>query len=139
MTLVGFYVVQAAGEEQRLQVAARLTDKAFGRGHRVFINAANENQARQLDALLWSFRPASFLPHALQGEEHAEQIAIGWGQDPGDHNDLLINLQLDIPAFFSRFQRVAEVVTQDDDSITALRKSWKFYKDRGYELEKHDL
>lgn len=139
MTLVGFYVVQAAGEEQRLQVAARLTDKAFGRGHRVFINAANENQARQLDALLWSFRPASFLPHALQGEEHAEQIAIGWGQDPGDHNDLLINLQLDIPAFFSRFQRVAEVVTQDDDSIRALRKSWKFYKDRGYELEKHDL
>ena len=139
MTLVGFYVVQAAGEEQRLQVAARLTDKAFGRGHRVFINAANENQARQLDALLWSFRPASFLPHALQGEEHAEQIAIGWGQDPGDHNDLLINLQLDIPAFFSRFQRVAEVVTQDDDSITAQRKSWKFYKDRGYELEKHDL
>jgi DNA polymerase-3 subunit chi len=139
VTLVGFYVVQAAGEEQRLQVAARLTDKAFGRGHRVFINAANENQARQLDALLWSFRPASFLPHALQGEEHAEQIAIGWGQDPGDHNDLLINLQLDIPAFFSRFQRVAEVVTQDDDSITALRKSWKFYKDRGYELEKHDL
>jgi len=139
VTLVGFYVVQAAGEEQRLQVAARLTDKAFGRGPRVFINAANENQARQLDALLWSFRPASFLPHALQGEEHAEQIAIGWGQDPGDHNDLLINLQLDIPAFFSRFQRVAEVVTQDDDSITALRKSWKFYKDRGYELEKHDL
>jgi DNA polymerase-3 subunit chi len=139
VTLVGFYVVQAAGEEQRLQVAARLTDKAFGRGHRVFINAANENQARQLDALLWSFRPASFLPHALQGEEHAEQIAIGWGQDPGDHNDLLINLQLDIPAFFSRFQRVAEVVTQDDDSIRALRKSWKFYKDRGYELEKHDL
>ncbi len=139
MTLVGFYVVQAAGEEQRLQVAARLTDKAFGRGHRVFINAANESQARQLDTLLWSFRPASFLPHALQGEEHAEQIAIGWGQDPGDHNDLLINLQLDIPAFFSRFQRVAEVVTQDEDSITALRRSWKFYKDRGYELEKHDL
>ena len=139
MTLVGFYVVQAAGEEQRLQVAARLTDKAFGRGHRVFINAASETQARQLDALLWSFRPTSFLPHALQGEEHGEQIAIGWGQDPGDHNDLLINLHLDIPAFFSRFQRVAEVVTQDDDSITALRKSWKFYKDRGYELEKHDL
>jgi DNA polymerase-3 subunit chi len=139
MTLVGFYVVQAAGENQRLQVAARLADKAFSRGHRIFINATSESQARELDELLWSFRPASFLPHALQGEEHCGRVAIGWGQDPGDHNDLLINLQLDIPAFFSRFQRVAEVVTQDEGSLAALRQSWKFYKERGYQLEKHDL
>jgi DNA polymerase-3 subunit chi len=132
-------VVQAAGEEQRLLVAARLADKAFGQGHRIFINAVSETQARHLDELMWRFRPASFLPHDLQGGEYADRIAIGWGQDPGDHNDLLINLQLDIPAFFSRFQRVAEVVTQDDSSLTALRQSWQFYKDRGYQLEKHDL
>lgn len=139
MTRVGFYVVQAAGEDQRLMVAARLADKAFGRGHRIYINAVSEAQAKALDKLLWSFRPASFLPHALQGEEHSDRIAIGWGQDPGDHDDLLINLQLDIPAFFSRFQRVAEVVTQDETSLSALRQSWKFYQDRGYQLEKHDL
>ena len=78
-------------------------------------------------------------PHALQGEEHSERVAIGWGQDPGDHNDLLINLQLEIPAFFSRFQRVAEVVTQDEGSLNALRQSWQFYRDRGYQLERHDL
>lgn len=139
MTRVGFYVVQAAEQDQRLQVAARLADKAFQRGHRIFINAVDEAQARALDQLLWSFRPASFLPHALQGAEHSDQIAIGWGQDPLDHDDLLINLQLEIPAFFSRFQRVAEVVTQDPDSLEALRRSWTFYRERGYQLEKHDL
>ena len=139
MTRVGFYVVQAADLGQRLQVAARLADKAFQQGHRIFINAADEAQARTLDELLWSFRPASFLPHGLQGQEHSDTIAIGWGQEPLDHNDLLINLQLDIPPFFSRFQRVAEVVTQDPDSLQALRESWKFYKERGYQLDKHDL
>jgi DNA polymerase-3 subunit chi len=139
MTRVGFYVVQAADQGQRLQVAARLTDKAFQQGHPIFINAADETQARTLDELLWSFRPASFVPHGLHGQEHSDTIAIGWGQEPQDHNDLLINLQLDIPPFFSRFQRVAEVVTQDPDSLQALRKSWKFYKERGYQLEKHDL
>lgn len=139
MTRVGFYVVSAAGESQRLQVAARLADKAFAQGRRIFINASNEAQARELDELLWTFRPASFLPHGLLGAEHSERVAIGWGQDPGEHNDLLINLQLDIPDFFSRFQRVAEVVTQDDASLAALRQSWKFYRDRGYELDKHDL
>ena len=139
MTLVGFYVVQAAEQAQRLQVAARLADKAFARGHRIFINAPNREQAEALDTLLWNFRPSSFLPHGLVGSEHADTIAIGWGQDPESHNDLLINLHLEIPAFFSRFQRVAEVVTQDPDSLSALRKSWTFYKDRGYQLEKHDL
>jgi DNA polymerase-3 subunit chi len=139
VTRVGFYVVQAAAAGQRLEVAARLADKAYAQGHNIYINATDKPQAQALNELLWSFRPASFMPHALAGEEQSEQIAIGWGQDPGKHSDLLINLQLEIPSFFSRFARVAEVVTQDEDSLAALRKSWLFYKERGYHLEKHDL
>jgi DNA polymerase-3 subunit chi len=139
VTRVGFYVVQAADQAQRLQVAVRLADKAFQRGHNIFINAVDEDQARTLDELLWTFRPASFLPHGLHGEEQSDTIAIGWGQEPAGHNDLLINLQLEIPGFFSRFRRVAEVVTQDPESLQALRRSWTFYKARGYQLEKHDV
>jgi len=139
VTRVGFYVVQSNDYGQRLHVAARLADKAFAQGHRIYINAPDENQARELDQLLWSFRPSSFLPHGLEGQEHSESIAIGWGQEPSSHNDLLINLDLEIPKFFSRFHRVAEVVTQDPNSLAALRKSWSFYKERGYQLEKHDL
>ena len=139
MTRVGFYVVQTNDQGRRLHVAARLADKAFAQGHRIFINACDKNQAQELDQLLWSFRPSSFLPHGLEGEEHSENIAIGWGQEPKSHNDLLINLNHEIPTFFSRFNRVAEVVTQDPTSLAALRKSWSFYKERGYQLEKHDL
>lgn len=139
MTRVGFYVVQAADQAQRLQVAVRLADKAFQQGHNIFINAVDEDQARTLDDLLWTFRPASFLPHGLHGQEQSDTIAIGWGQEPAGHNDLLINLQLEIPGFFSRFRRVAEVVTQDPESLQALRRSWTFYKARGYQLEKHDV
>lgn len=139
MTRVGFYVVQAAEPGQRLQVAVRLANKAFAQGHRIFINAVDEQQARELDQLLWSYQPASFLPHGLHGQENTEEVAIGWGQEPDKHNDLLINLQLEIPSFFSRFTRVAEVVTQDPDSLASLRASWKFYRERGYQLEKFDI
>jgi DNA polymerase-3 subunit chi len=139
MTLVGFYVVQTATPGERLQVAARLADKAFQRGHRIYINAVDQKQAKELDTLLWSFRPSSFLPHGLYGQESSDTIAIGWGQEPENHNDLLINLQLEIPSFFSRFSRVAEVVTQEPRSLEALRKSWRFYQERGYQLEKHDI
>jgi len=139
VTRVGFYVVQGADREQRLQVAVRLADKAFQRGHRIFINAADEDEARALDTLLWTYRPASFLPHGLQGEDQSDRITIGWGQEPEDHNDLLINLTPGVPPFFSRFRRVAEVVTQDAASLEQQRRSWRFYKERGYRLEKHDI
>jgi len=137
MTRITFYLLRSPEPDERLRIAMRLTEKAFQQGNRVYINSADENQARTLDEELWRFRPASFLPHGLQGT--ADAIAIGWGQEPGDHSDVLINLQLDIPAFFSRFQRVAEVVTQDEASLAALRSSWRFYRSRGYQLEKHDL
>ena len=139
MTLVGFYVVKTAAPGERLQVAARLVDKAFRQGHRIFIHAVDREQAIELDGLLWSFRPSSFIPHGLCGQEHSDAVAIGWGQEPDDHNDLLINLQLQVPPFFSRFQRVAEVVTQEPASLQALRKSWRFYQERGYQMEKHDI
>jgi len=139
VTRVGFYVLKAAEPGERLAVAMRLTEKAWSHGNRVFIHAVDEEQARNLDEQLWQFRPASFLPHGIIGEENSDLIGIGWGQEPGEHSDLLINLQLSIPGFFSRFGRVAEVVTQDAASLNALRKSWTFYRERGCQLEKHDL
>lgn len=138
MTRVGFYVVSDGDAARRLAVAARLANKAFARGHRIFLHCVDEQQAREMDQLLWRYPPESFLPHALFGAGE-EPVLIGWGQDPGGHDDLLINLGLEPPPFFPRFHRVAEVVTQDPASLAALRAAWNFYKHRGYALEKHDL
>lgn len=139
MTRVDFYVLRSPAPADRLPVAVRLAEKALNQGLRVFINAAEEHQAQALDDQLWTLRPESFLPHGPAGAADAELIAIGCGQDPGDHGDLLINLEFAVPEFFSRFERVAEVVTQDDASLAALRASWQFYRQRGYELNKHDV
>lgn len=139
MTRVDFYVVSDAGPDARLNVAARLIDKAFGRGHRLFVNAADEAQARHLDDYLWSFRAASFVPHCLADQTGEAPVVIGWGQEPAGHDDVLINLAMGAPEFFSRFQRVAEIVTQDAGHLDALRDAWRFYRDRGYPLKKHDL
>ncbi|MFN2287150.1 MAG: DNA polymerase III subunit chi, partial [Chromatocurvus sp.] len=49
VTRVGFYVVQAQAPGKRLQVAARLADKAFQRGHAIFFNCASQAQADDMD------------------------------------------------------------------------------------------
>lgn len=139
MTRVGFYIVENEDEASRIRLALRLTDKAHQRGHRIFMHCENEAQARELDDLLWSFRAGSFLPHALAIDEPTEQICIGWGQEPAAHDDLLINLRPEVPAFIGRFRRVAELVNKDPQRLEALRDSWRYYRERGYALEEHRL
>ena len=139
MTRVDFYVVKSSGAQARLRVAARLTEKALGRGHRVFINCDSWIQLDTLDDYLWRFKPSSFVPHCPAASDTEEQVVLGFEDAPGPHDDVLINLALAPPSFFARFERVAEVVTQDEDSLQALRDAWRHYKDRGYSLTKHDL
>ena len=139
MTRIDFYVVKTAGPDARLNVAARLTEKALGRGHRIFINCESADQLSALDSYLWEFKATSFVPHDVAGNHTDERVVLGFEQGPETHNDVLINLALSPPSYFAQFERVAEVVTQDEASLDALRSAWRHYRDRGYPLQKHEL
>ena len=52
---------------------------------------------------------------------------------------MLVNLHPSPPPFFSRFERLAEIVGTDAADAAAGRERWKFYKERGYELRPHNL
>jgi len=122
--------------------ACRLVEKAFRMGHHVYLHVASEQEARELDDLLWGFKPDSFIPHNLVNDSASHElppVQIGFGENPGEHNEVLVNLSLTVPNFFSRFDRVFEIVTSDETVTMATRKSYKFYRDRGYTIENHDM
>jgi len=135
-TEIRFYHLQTQNIPQALPA---ILAKALAGNRRIVVKGTNEKQIEKLNEHLWTYQPDSFLPHGLVGSEDAGRVGIGWGQDPQAHDDLLINLDLLVPPFFSRFHRVAEVVTQDPQSLEALRASWSFYRERGFALEKHDI
>lgn len=142
MTKINFYILGQTEEADRLHFTCRLVTKARQLGHRILLQAEHQQQAEILSQLLWEVQPDSFLPHALPGETATENtpISLNIGDDPGSqHHDLLINLSSQIPAFFSRFERVSEVACQLAPQLTASREHWKFYQDRGYPLELHKL
>ena len=139
MTRVDFYVLPQEDPGERQRFACRLAEKAFREGHRVYLHTADKPAADELDTLLWGFRKQSFLPHGLLGSDDAEHLGIGWGEDPGEHHDLMINLALAVPDFVGRFERVLEIVVQDPSVREPLRESWKRYKHFGYPLKQHEL
>jgi DNA polymerase-3 subunit chi len=53
--------------------------------------------------------------------------------------DLMINLAPVVPEFFSRYDRVAEVIDGDPARREQGRDRFRFYRDRGYELKTHHV
>ena len=141
MTQVDFYILPATEPEAQLNFVCRLTEKALRKGHHIYIQAQNEAQAKALDQLLWEFRPDSFIPHLLVGDDNVEgvPVAIGHTDDCAHHHDVMINLCSHVPDHFSRFERVAEIVFQQENLLKAKRDDWRFYKERGYALNRHDM
>ncbi|WP_348815295.1 DNA polymerase III subunit chi [Halomonas sp. H10-59] len=69
-------------------------------------------------------------------------VTIGW-QGPTQSLDpppqAMLNLSPEIPEWFSRFERVAEIINQHQDVLTVKRECWKTYKQRGYPVTPHHL
>lgn len=140
MTEIDFYVLADATPGGRELTACRIAEKAFMLGHRVLVNVADAADARAMDERLWTFRDGAFLPHALlDGADATTPVLIGAGEEPADLPYLLINLAGTVPAFFTRFERVAEVVNDEPAVRDAGRERFRFYRDRGYSLRTHKL
>lgn len=137
MTRIDFYQIDSS--ETPLAFACRLIEKIYRRGHRVYIHTPGPDQSNELDDLLWSLRPDRFIPHCLADSDEEAPVRIGHGNTPSEHQDVLVNLSGQVPDFFSRFDRVAEVVPRDTTSRETARNNYKFYKDRGYPLDYHQM
>ncbi|BFM15338.1 DNA polymerase III subunit chi [Maricurvus nonylphenolicus] len=140
MTRIDFYILPDAEEAARLHFACRLIDKARQHGLRVYVAVRDKDQAQEIDQLLWTFRPESFIPHAIQAEDlGGDNVLIGWGEQCDDHHGFLINLSDQVPGYFSRFERLAEIVCQAPDVLKSTREHYGFYRDRGYPIQSNDM
>ena len=141
MTKVDFYLLTSRQPQASKRFACKLTEKAYRLGHQIYIHVENQTQAQEMDDLLWTFRQGSFVPHALVNSKEATStpVLIGYEGEPEEKLELLINLCGEVPAFFSRFQRVAEVIGPDETHRHAGRQRYRYYRDHGCSLETHEL
>lgn len=142
MTRIDFYLIPDVDLDARARFACRICHRAYARGNRVYVHTESSNAAQSFDELLWSYPPEGFLPHGRLGDAMAKgaPIVIGDTQDPKtDADDVLINLTHDIVPFFGRFERLAEIVIQDEELRAEARRNYKYYRDRGYPLFHHDI
>lgn len=146
MTRVDFYILpeQASTPADPLAVVCRLCDKAISTRQYIFVHAPDAKMADTLDGMLWSLRQGSFITHErwVEGvslDQPLPAVLIGAHSPPDSHQQVMINLGSEVPTFFSRFERVLELVHGDTEERARSRARYKFYRDRGYALDTHEL
>jgi DNA polymerase III subunit chi len=122
--------------------ACRLLRKAYASGAQVAVTAEPEVLG-ELDQLLWSFSATEFVPHCRAGHatDRLASRAVLLVDSPAacPHHGVLVNLGMQVPVEFEKFERFIEVVTQGSDERLAARTRWKHYADRGYSMQRHDI
>jgi DNA polymerase-3 subunit chi len=144
VTQVDFYILDSDSDDARLLLACKIVDRATQLDHHVYVHSTSDDEARKLDELLWTFAQGSFIPHRVVRSEHGtpalEPVLIGVNQPPGPGRwDVLVNLAVDVPDFFSRYERVAEVVDANSARREQSRERYRYYRDRGYKLNTHQV
>lgn len=137
MTTIDFYF----NATDRLQVACRLAGKALAQRKRMLIYAPDAEVARKIDQMLWVFPPISFVPHCFTNDPLAGEtpVLIALDTEQADGSEILLNLGRDCPEFFPRYERLLEIVSQDDEQRRAGRARYAWYRERGYAIRNHDL
>jgi DNA polymerase III subunit chi len=127
--------------ENKLATACALAGKAHSRGLRVTVFCADPESAQRFDRLLWTTPAIGFVPHCGPDDPLASQtpVIVDCRGEQLMNEDVLLNLRAEWPPFFSRFQRLIEIVSRDEEDRAQARDRFRHYRDRGYEIRTHDL
>jgi DNA polymerase-3 subunit chi len=118
-----------------------LCDKAVGKGHQLTIFTQDELISNRLKQQLWQYSATSYLPSSQSTDSMSQfsPIVFNASGESLHQDDILINLQVEYPPFFSRFKYLVELVGEDETDKLAARLRYRFYRDRGYEVKSTDV
>ncbi|MEO8011884.1 MAG: DNA polymerase III subunit chi [Dokdonella sp.] len=140
MPRADFYLIDKPRfREQPLLLVCELAKRAFASEQATVIYARTQDQAEELDTLLWEFDPDAFIAHQIAGDDD-DAITAVLIVPPGieaQARPLAINLRDECA--LAAHERVLEVVAADPAERDGSRLRWSEYKRLGYALSKHDM
>ena len=135
-----FYLLKQGAPERLLQTACRLAARAAAEGGRLFIQAADEAQLRELDEWLWSFPAESFLPHQRTDEAGllSAPLLIGLKRTTSPC-DICLNVSNRPVENPEGYRRILELFPAEESARLLARQRWLHYKHLGFSLDHHDV
>jgi DNA polymerase-3 subunit chi len=134
VTEIGFYHLLATPLERALP---KLLERGLAAGHRIVVLAGSTERVEHIDAALWTYDDASFLPHGSRRDGRAERQPI-WLTEADENPNGATMIVLADGARSMRLAEFARCLDLFDGSneaaVAAARERWRAAKDAGHEL-----
>ncbi len=134
MAEIGFYHLLATPLERALP---RLLERARAQGYRIVVRTASSERIEHLNALLWTYDDASFLPHGSARDGNAANQPIWLSERVENPNEAAMLVLVDgVEADdLASFTRCADLFDGNDpDAVEAARERWRRAAAAGHTL-----
>ena len=134
MTEIGFYHLTRTPLERALP---KLLEKVLGAGKRAVVRAGSPERVDFLNNALWTYEPASFLPHgtAKEGEEASQPVWLTSDDENPNGAHILVLTESVTAGDVGDFERCLEIFDgRDQQAVDAARARWSGYKESGHPL-----
>jgi DNA polymerase III subunit chi len=134
MTEIGFYHLRTTPLERALP---RILERALAEGHRVVVMAGSAERVDHLDALLWTYDDASFLPHgsAKDGNAARQPVWLTAADENPNGATMLVLVDGASSARLDGYARCCDIFDGNDAAaVAAARERWRQAKAAGHPL-----
>jgi DNA polymerase-3 subunit chi len=131
---IGFYHLLSTPLERALP---RLLERALKEGYRVVLRAASPERVEHLNALLWTYDDASFLPHgsARDGNPAAQPVYLTDREENPNGASMVVLVDGVAAGELSGFARCADLFDGNDEAaVAAARERWRQAREAGHTL-----
>jgi DNA polymerase-3 subunit chi len=120
------------------RVLPTLIERSLERGWRVVVQAASEERVEALDAMLWTYRDDSFLPHGTWRDPEAREQPVLLTMSDGNPNRAAVRFLLDgvaFPADAEVYERIVLLFDgADPEAVAVARERWSEGKTKGFDV-----
>jgi DNA polymerase III subunit chi len=141
MNNVDFHLLTGATIEASGTAIGKIVEELYKQDKTIFIYTDNAGAAKWIDDLLWTFHDIGFIPHAMTGNKELEvaPVQISDYAPPLKNFDILINLAVKVPSFFTEFSKIIEFIPENEELKKFGREKYKFYRDQKCNLQTLNL
>jgi DNA polymerase III subunit chi len=134
LTEVGFYHLQTTPLERALP---KLVERGLAGGFRVLVVAGSAERVAHLDAVLWNYDDASFLPHGSSRDGQAERqpVLLSESEENANAADMLVLTDGAASSRLADYRRCLDLFDGNDEAaVAAARERWQAAKAAGHTL-----
>ncbi|MDC0535104.1 DNA polymerase III subunit chi [Francisellaceae bacterium] len=141
---IQFYILNTDEPEKISNFVCQLVEKIFNKNHRIQIRLNSEQQLKDYDDALWSYKISeSFLAHLPESEiEDTEgKVPIVLSYNPDfimEQPDILVSLNI-THSTNNQFKQALFVVNSNNKTVNQARELYKTFTSQNYELVTHKI